>query len=338
VTRPSALHPPERPNLTVQAETFPLERPFAISRGSKTEARVVTVTIHEGGNRGRGECVPYARYGETVESVIAEIEAVAAAIETGMLTRRMLQSKLPPGAARNALDLALWDFDAKRNDSSVWQMAGLDLPHRMVTAYTITLDEPEAMAEAAREEAHRPILKLKLGADRVIERVAAVRAAVPRSRLIVDANEAWTPVALEQLLPELAKAGVELIEQPLPADADEALAGIKHLVPICADESCRAVADLDRVAELYDAINVKLDKTGGLTEALDLIDAARAAELGVMVGCMVASSLAIAPAVLLAQAADWVDLDAPLLLARDRQPGLRYDGSVVYPPNVSLWG
>ncbi|MEI9984911.1 MAG: N-acetyl-D-Glu racemase DgcA [Aliidongia sp.] len=287
---------------------------------------------------GRGESVPYARYGETVEGVIETIESLAPSIETGMLNRRNLARELPPGAARNAIDLALWDFDAKRGESSVWQIAALDEPHRLITAYTISLDSPEAMARAAAEEAHRPLLKLKLGTEGDLDRVRAVRAAVPRARLIVDANEGWTPELLERYLPHLAESGVELVEQPLPAETEEALAAIRHSVPICADESCHVAEDLPRLIGLYDAINVKLDKAGGFTEALALLLAAREAGFRIMVGCMVGSSLAVAPAVLLAQDADWVDLDAPLLLARDRQPGLRFDGSMLYPASVSLWG
>jgi L-alanine-DL-glutamate epimerase-like enolase superfamily enzyme len=334
----SILHPPERPRVSVRLEVFPLDKAFTIARGGKTEARVVYVEILDHTRRGRGECVPYARYGETIESVIATIEQMAPGIETGTITRRSLQKSLPAGAARNGIDLALWDFDAKRTSSSAWQIAALDVPHRVITAYTIGLDTPDAMAAAAAEEAHRPLLKLKLGGEGDLDRVQAVRLAVPRARLIVDANESWTPQDLERYMPALADAGIELIEQPLPADDDEALARIKHLVPICADESCHTRADLERLAGRYDAINVKLDKAGGLTEALALIEAARETGFKIMVGCMVASSLGVAPAVLLAQEGDWVDLDAPLLLKRDRQPGLRYDGSMLYPASVSLWG
>jgi L-alanine-DL-glutamate epimerase-like enolase superfamily enzyme len=334
----SAIKPPDRPRLSVRQESFPLERSFVIARGAKRVAEVVVVELNEGTKRGRGECVPYARYGETVDSVIQEIEAVAPAIETGMMTRRSLQRALPAGAARNALDLALWDFDAKRTQSSAWQMAGLDVPHRVTTAFTISLDTPDAMAAAAVEEVHRPLLKLKLGKDDPVACVEAVHAAAPRARLIVDANEAWDIDQLVSYLPAFKAAGVELIEQPLPADEDAVLATIKRQVPICADESCHTVEDLERLLGLYDAVNIKLDKAGGLTAALELSLAAREAGLGIMVGCMVASSLGLAPAVLLAQDADWVDLDAPLLLTRDHQPGLRYDGSTLYPPNVGLWG
>jgi L-Ala-D/L-Glu epimerase len=334
----SLLHPPERPRVTVRLESFPLDKAFIIARGGKTEAQVVYVEILDHTRRGRGECVPYPHYGETIESVVETVEQLVPGIETGTITRRSLQKALPPGAARNGIDLALWDFDAKRTSSSAWQIAALDVPHRVVTAYTITLDTPDAMAAIAAEEAHRPLLKLKLGAEGDLERVQAVRLAVPRARLIVDVNEGWTPEQLERYQPKLADAGIELIEQPLPADQDEALARIKHLVPICADESCHSRADLERLAGRYDAVNIKLDKAGGLTEALALLDAAREAGFRIMVGCMVGSSLAVAPAVLLAQEADWVDLDAPLLLKRDRQPGLRYDGSMLYPASVSLWG
>ncbi len=334
----SILHPPDRPRVTARREVFPLDKAFTIARGSKAEAESVYVEILDRTRRGRGECVPYARYGETVESVLAAIEELIPGIETGMVTRRSLQKRLPAGAARNAVDLALWDFDAKRTSSSAWQIAALDVPHRVMTAYTIALDTPDAMAAAAAEESHRPLLKLKLGGEGDLDRVAAVRAAVPRARLIVDANEAWSPAELELNLPKLADLGIELVEQPLPADADEALVRIKHAIPICADESCHTAEDLERLAGRYDAVNIKLDKAGGLTEALALREAARDKGFKIMIGCMVASSLAVAPAVLLAQDADWVDLDAPLLLKRDRQPGLRYDGSMLYPPSVSLWG
>jgi len=334
----SLLRPPDRPRVAVHEDRFPLDRAFTIARGSKDAARVVYVEILDGTRRGRGEAVPYARYGETVEAVIEAIEARAPDIETGMLNRRNLARELPPGAARNAIDLALWDFDAKRGQSSVWQIAALEEPHRLLTAFTISLDAPEAMATRALEEAHRPLLKLKLGAEGDLDRVQAVRAAVPRARLIVDANEGWTPAQLEHYLPHLAEAGVELVEQPLPQEEEAALAGIKHAVPICADESCHIAEDLPHLVGLYDAVNIKLDKAGGFTAALELLLAAQEAEFRIMVGCMVASSLAVAPAVLLAQQAHWVDLDAPLLLARDRQPGLRFDGSMLYPASVSLWG
>ena len=332
----SALRPPDRPRLSAHEDRFPLDQ--ALARGRDSPARVVYVEILDGTKRGRGECVPCERCGETIEGVIEAIEQLAPGVETGMITRRNLASALPAGAARNALDLALWDFDAKRGASSVWQIAALDEPRRLLTAYSLVLDTPEAMAEAALAEAHRPLFKLRLGAEGDLDRVRAVRAAVPRARLILDANGAWTPEILTGFLPGLAEAGVELIEQPLPADDDEALATIERSVPISADESCHGIEDLERVARLYDAVTITLDKVGGFTEGLALTLAAREAGLRIMVGCRLGSSLAVAPAVLLAQDADWVDLDTPLLLARDRQPGLRFDGSLIYPASVSLWG
>jgi L-alanine-DL-glutamate epimerase-like enolase superfamily enzyme len=334
----SILHPPERPRVSVRPEVFPFDKSVAQWRDGKTEARTVYVEILDRTRRGRGEAVPDPRFGETEAAVIATIEEMAPGIETGTVTRRSLQKLLPAGAARNAIDLALWDFDAKRTHSSAWQIAALDEPHRVVTSFTIPLDTPDAMAAAAIEEAHRPLLKLILGDAGDLERVAAVRLAVPRSRLIVDARERWTAAELERYLPTLAEAGVELVAQPLPEAEAPALAGIKRRVPICADANCRTRADLEALAGHYDAINVTLDKAGGLTEALALIELARDTGFRIMVGCVAASSLGVAPAVLLAQEADWVDLDAPLLLKRDRQPGLRYDGSMLYPASVSLWG
>jgi L-alanine-DL-glutamate epimerase-like enolase superfamily enzyme len=323
--------------LTVRHDVLPLDRAFTISRGARTEAHVVVAELVRGAVHGRGECVPYHRYGETVEGVIAAIEALGPAIGEG-LDRIGLQSALPPGAARNALDAAFWDLESKVESSSAWQIAGLALPQRLVTAFTISLDTPDAMGREAAEHADRPLLKLKLAGEGDLERVAAVRGNAPKARLIVDANEAWTPRLYAEFAAPMADLGVELIEQPLPADADEDLAHLPHPIPVCADESCHGLDTLDRLEGLYDVINIKLDKTGGLTEALALAQAARDRGFMIMVGCMIGSSLAMAPAILVAQGAEWVDLDAPLLLARDRQPGLRYDGSVVYPPNVSLWG
>jgi L-alanine-DL-glutamate epimerase-like enolase superfamily enzyme len=332
----SSLRPPDRPRLTAHEDLFPFDRMFAGPGASA--ARVVSVEILHGTKRGRGECVPDARRGETAENVIEAIEHLAPGVETGMITRRNLARELPPGAARNALDLALWDFDAKRGGSSVWQIAALDEPRRLLTAYCLPRDTPEAMAKAAIDEAHRPLLKLMLGAEGDLDRVRAVRAAVPHARLIVDANEAWNAELLIRYLPILTEAKVELIEQPLPEAEEAALAAIDREVPISAGESCRTTEDLPRIARLYDAVTVKLDKAGGFTEALALVQAAREAGLRIMVGCKASSSLAVAPAVLLAQDADWAALDAPLRLARDRQPGLRFDGSMIYPAGVSLWG
>ncbi len=324
-------------SLAVDAETWPIKGSFTISRGSRTAAEVVVVEIAEGGAVGRGECVPYAHYGESVAGVIAAIEALRGAVAAG-LDRERLQDALPPGAARNALDCALWDLDAKRAGTPVWRLAGVPEPRPIATAYSISLDDPPTMAAAARANAGRPLLKLKLGADGVVERVRAVREAAPEATLIVDANEAWTPALLADALPDLARLGVAMIEQPLPAGDDAALAGIDRPVPLCADESCHDSATLAGLDGRYDMINIKLDKSGGLTEALRLADAAEAAGLGIMVGCMIATSLAMAPAALIALRARFVDLDGPLLLARDREPGIAFEGSVMQPAPRALWG
>jgi L-alanine-DL-glutamate epimerase-like enolase superfamily enzyme len=323
--------------LTVRRESWPLAQPFVISRGSRTTAEVVVAELVLGAHRGRGESVPYSRYGETVDGVVAAIEALAPAVAQG-LDRAGLQAALPPGAARNALDAALWDLEAKTSGKSVSRLAGIEPPRAVVTAYTLSLAEPEAMGRAAAEHAARPLLKLKLTGEGDLERVRAVRSAAPASRLIVDANEGWSAEHFERYALALAELGVALIEQPLPAGHDDALAELPHPVPVCADESCHTSEDVDALVGKYDVINVKLDKTGGLTEALSLVRAARAKGFRLMVGCMVGTSLAMAPACFLAQDAEFVDLDAPLLLAKDRQPGLRYDGSTVYPPKPALWG
>jgi L-alanine-DL-glutamate epimerase-like enolase superfamily enzyme len=322
--------------VSARIERWPIKGTFAISRGVKTEAVVVVVEIEDGGTRGRGECVPYARYGETAEGVVAAIERLAAPIAAG-LDRTRLQAALPPGAARNALDCAFWDLEAKRAAKRAWEIAGLVAPAPVVTAYTLSLATPAAMAEAARGAPY-PLLKLKLGADGDPERLAAVRAAVPHARLIADANEGWRPENLEKNLAACAAAGVELVEQPLPAGADDALARIKRPVPVCADESIHDRISLPLLAGKYDAINIKLDKAGGLSEALALAGEASRAGLALMVGCMVATSLGIAPALLLAGSATFVDLDGPLLLARDRPEGLRYEGARLFPPSAALWG
>jgi L-alanine-DL-glutamate epimerase-like enolase superfamily enzyme len=319
--------------ISVQPETFPLARAFTISRGSRTEARVVTVTVEDRGATGRGECVPYARYGETVDSVCAQIRAL-----DPPATRGELQALLPPGAARNALDCALWDLAAKRSGRRVWQLAGLPEPGPEITAYTISLDAPEAMRAQAAANAGRPLLKIKLGGAGDLGRLAAVRAGAPRARIIVDANEGWTAEAYAALAPALVELGVEMVEQPLPAGGDEALRGMARPLPVCADESCHDRASLPGLGGKYDMVNIKLDKTGGLTEALALRDAARAEGFGIMVGCMVGSSLAMAPAVLVAQGATVTDLDGPLLLARDRAHPLDYDVRGVHPAAPELWG
>jgi len=323
--------------LTVHRESWPLAKAFAISRGSRTTAQVVLVEIVDGPHKGRGESVPYARYGETVDGVVATLEAMAPAVAEG-LDRGALQSQMPPGAARNALDAALWDLEAKESGKPVHRLAGLEPPQSVVTAYTLSLDTPEAMGRAAAEEATRPLLKIKLTGEGDLDRVRVVRAAAPRARLIVDANEGWTAQHFERYAPALAELGVALIEQPLPAGADAVLAKLPHPIPLCADESCHTRDDLAALRGKYEFVNIKLDKTGGLTEALLLAKDARAQGFALMVGCMIGTSLAMAPAILVAQQAEFVDLDAPLLLARDRQPGLRYDGSTVFPAKPNLWG
>jgi L-Ala-D/L-Glu epimerase / N-acetyl-D-glutamate racemase len=319
--------------IEVAGESWPLASPFVIARGAKVEANVIVATVSDGRASGRGEAVPYARYGETVEASLAALRALS-----GPLDRTRVASLLPAGAARNALDCALWDLEAKRAGMRAWQLAGVPAPGPVLTCYTLSLGTPEAMAAAARAVPHLALLKLKLGGAGDPERIAAVRAARPDARLIADANEAWTAEMLAPFLDAAAWAGLELIEQPLPEVADELLAHVPRPVPICADESAHTSADLDRLAARYDAVNIKLDKTGGLTEALAMAQGARERGLRVMVGSMVATSLAAAPALLLADGADWVDLDGPLLLARDREPGLQIENGVISPPPPELWG
>jgi len=323
--------------LSVSVERWPIRGGFTISRGSKQVAVVVVATISDRDHRARGECVPYPRYGESVEGVMHAIEACRPAIAQG-LDRADLQALLPPGAARNALDCALWDLEAKISGRSAAEPAGLPPLHAVETAFTISLASPEEMAARARDAASYPLLKLKLGGDGDEARLAAVREAVPKARLIADANEAWRAPSLERLLAAAKAAGVELIEQPLPAGDDALLEHIDRTVPLCADESVHDRASLHKLAKRYDAVNIKLDKTGGLTEALATATEARRLGLKIMVGCMVATSLAMAPALLLAQDADFVDLDGPLLLERDRVPGLAYSSGMVMPPPPALWG
>ena len=319
--------------ITVTRDRFPLARTFTIARGSKTEAQVLTVRISRGGAQGWGECVPYPRYGATLDSEAALIAGLPEGI-----TRPALQGLLPAGAARNAVDCALWDHEAKRTGRPVWQLAGLAAPEPVPVAYTLSLDTPDAMREQAALNAHRPLLKIKLGTPDDMPRLEAVRIGAPQSRLIVDANEGWTPKVYTDLAPHLIRLGVAMVEQPLPAGADDMLAEIAHPLPICADESCHDRASLAGLRGKYDLVNIKLDKTGGLTEALALRDEARRMGFGVMVGCMVASSLAMAPAVLLAQGCDFCDLDGPLLLARDRENPMTYDAQGVHPADPALWG
>ena len=323
--------------LGARIERWPIAGTFTISRGTKTEAVTVVAEVSLGGHTGRGECVPYPRYGETPEATLVALQAMREPLQQG-LDRQALQAAMPAGAARNALDCALLDLEAKASGRRAWDLLGRPAPLPCVTAYTISLASPEAMAAATARAAHRPLLKIKLGGDGDGSRIAAVRQAAPKSELIVDANEAWTSGNLEQNLAACAEAGVTLVEQPLPAGQDEALKRIKRPIAVCADESVHDRASLDGLRGRYDAVNIKLDKTGGLTEALLMADAAQALGLEIMIGCMVATSLAMAPAMLLAQQARFVDLDGPLLLARDRDGGLRYDGSLVYPPEAALWG
>ena len=323
--------------LTIAVERFPIAGTFTIARGAKTEAVVVKATISDGAAIGRGECVPYARYGESVESVSAAIEGAREAIEAGC-DRATLQGLLPAGAARNALDCALWDLDAKRLGVPAFQMAGLHRLSPATTAYTISVGAPEAMAEAAAKAAVRPVLKIKLAGAGDPERIAAVRRAAPEAQLIVDANEAWAVADLEIHFAACAAAGVALVEQPLPAGQDAALAHLIRPIPVCADESVHDRAGLGALRDRYDAVNIKLDKTGGLTEALALAAEAERLGFSLFVGCMVGTSLGMAPAMLLAARAQFVDLDGPLLLARDREPGLVYDSSIVHPPSSALWG
>ncbi|MFZ0621889.1 MAG: N-acetyl-D-Glu racemase DgcA, partial [Pseudolabrys sp.] len=310
---------------------------FGISRGSKTEAVVVVAELSDGQARGRGECAPYARYGESIESVMTQINAMRPQLEAG-LDRSALQTAMPPGAARNALDCALWDLEAKRRGRPVHEVAGLPAPRALTTAYTISLAAPAVMAKAAEAAASREMLKVKLGAEGDVARIAAVRVAAPNAVLIVDANEGWNENNLAANFAACADAGVVLVEQPLPERNDQALAQTQRPIPVCADESVHDRSSLAALAGKYDAVNIKLDKAGGLTEALAVAAEAQRQNFTIMVGCMVATSLAMAPAILLAQQARFVDLDGPLLLSKDRADGLRYVDSLVYPPSPSLWG
>jgi L-alanine-DL-glutamate epimerase-like enolase superfamily enzyme len=325
--------PGEAQLVEANAEAWPLAKPFVIARGAKTQAHVIVAHVAGGGCSGRGEAVPYARYGETVDGALQALRGLH-----GPLTRARLPVLLPAGAARNALDCALWDLEAKRAGKRAWDLAGIPAPEPVMTCYTLSLGDPAQMAADAKAVPHLTVLKLKLGGDGDPERLAAVRAARPDARIVADANEAWTPEQLEPFLAAAASAGVELVEQPLPAGADEALARVKRAVPVCADESAHTGADLRSLAGRYDAVNIKLDKTGGLTEALAMAQTAKALGFKIMVGSMVATSLAAAPALLLARYADWVDLDGPLLLARDRDPALMIENGWISPPAPELWG
>ncbi|WP_208379448.1 N-acetyl-D-Glu racemase DgcA [Psychromonas algicola] len=318
-------------------ESWLIEGSFTISRGSRTHANVVVVELQQGGHTGRGECVPYARYDESIESVIAELAALKDKIAAG-LTRQEMQTLLPAGAARNALDCAYWDLACKQSGQRIWQQLEIAEPKPLITAFTLSLDTPERMKEAAIKNAHRPLLKLKLAGEGDVERVTAVREGSPNARIIVDANEGWNEQQYLTMVPELVKLGVEMIEQPLPASDDAALEHLPRPITLCADESCHDRSSLKHIIGRYDMINIKLDKTGGLTEAIALKEEAEEAGLTIMVGCMLATSLAMAPALIVAQNVQIVDLDGPLLLAEDRQPGIEFDDSLmnVYP--AELWG
>jgi L-Ala-D/L-Glu epimerase len=328
---------PHPQRLTVTRRAWPLARPLMTADGVKTTVDVVVAEISDGDSRGRGEGVPLPRYGESIDSVVAAIDAMKGAVFSG-LNRDTLQHAMPPGAARNALDCAFWDIDAKRAYCSVAELAGLGAVPSLMTAFTIAFDTPEKMAELAVANRARLLLKLKLGGDGDIERVRAVRHAVPASRLIVDANESWNEAQLREFMPALMDCRVELIEQPLAAGADDALARWEHAIPLCADCSCRTPADLDRLDGKYEAINIRLDKAGGLTEALALAAVAKRRGLRIMVGGSIGTSLGVAPALLVAQGAEIVDLDGPLHLASDRVPGLRYEGSTICAADPGLWG
>ena len=318
---------------TITRDVFKLAQVFTISRGSRSEAQVLTVCLSDGQHQGMGECVPYARYNETLDSVTAQIDALPDAF-----SRQDLYDLLPAGAARNAVDCALWDLAAKQAGKRVWDLIGLPTPKPEITAYTLSLDTPEAMREQAMKHAHRPLLKIKLGTPDDMPRLEAVRAGAPKSKIIVDANEGWSAEVYTDLAPHLIRLGVALVEQPLPAADDDALIGMDRPVPVCADESCHDTNSLPHLVGKYDVVNIKLDKTGGLTEALELKRAALAAGYDIMVGCMVGSSLAMAPATLIAQGAMITDLDGPLLLAQDRDTPLKFDAAGVHPPHPDLWG
>lgn len=324
-------------DVSIEAERFEIAGGFKISRETRTHAQVVVVTLRDGDATGHGECVPYPRYGESLESVQTQIEEISGLLKEG-LTRAQLLEAMPAGAARNAVDCALWDLEAKRSGRRACDLAGRGALKPVTTAFTISVDTPEIMADKTRAAAHRPLLKVKLGGPGDDARIAAVRKAAPDSTLIVDANEAWDESCFEINMAACEAAGVALIEQPLPSKNDDLLAGLDRRVTICADESLHPGKSIDGLRARYDAVNIKLDKAGGLTAALKLVEEARSQDLKVMVGCMLGTSLAMAPAVVIAQAADYVDLDGPLLLAKDRAPGLRFEGSTLYPPEPELWG
>lgn len=328
---------PHPQRLTVSRRAWPLARPLMTAHGIESTVDVVVAEISDVESRGRGECMPLRRFGESIDSVVAAIDAMKGAVLRG-LDRDALQDAMPAGAARNALDCAFWDMDAKRAYRSVAELAGLRAVPPLETAFTVGFDTPDKMAEVAAANRTRPQLRLELGDDGDVERVQAVRQAAPAARLIVDAQESWTALQLGEYMPMLVDLRVALIEQPLPADADDALARLEHAIPLCADESCRTLGDLDRLDGKYQAITIKLDKVGGLTAAFALAEEAKRRGLRIVVGGGVGTSLGIAPALLVAQQADIVVLDGPLRLAVDRASGLRYEGSTICPVDPKLWG
>jgi L-Ala-D/L-Glu epimerase / N-acetyl-D-glutamate racemase len=323
--------------LSVQHQAWPLSAPFRISRGVKTIADAVVVEIAQGSARGRGEGIPYSRYGESVESVIEQVLALAPAIEQGM-PHEALERALPPGAARNAVDCAMWDLTAGLSGQSVTDRLAAGPAPALTTALTIGLDEPKAMYAAAARLKDAPLLKIKVDAMNPEERLWAVRAGAPAARLIVDPNESWSLDMLRSLQPLLVELGIELVEQPLPAADDAALEGWSPRVPICADESCHTARDLPRIRSRYQAVNIKLDKTGGLSGALELLEQSRAAGMIIMCGCMISTSLGIAPAWHIGRHAEFVDLDGPLWLQKDHPGGLRLEGGKLLAPSLQLWG
>ncbi|KXG86538.1 N-acetyl-D-Glu racemase DgcA [Agrobacterium bohemicum] len=323
--------------LEATAEVFPVAGSFTISRGSRTEVVVVACSITENGIKGVGECVPYTRYGESIDGVLEDIRAVSHAVSNG-IDRSELQHMMKPGAARNAVDCALWDLEAKLSGTSVASRVLTASPKPIVTAYTISLGEPDAMAAKAAENASRPLLKIKTGTQDDEARLRAVRAAAPHATIIIDANEGWTEHNIGHHFAVAKELNIALIEQPLPAGKDAILAQIERPVAICADETVHLTTDLTALRDRYDAINIKLDKTGGLTEALVMKKEAERLGFIIMVGCMLGTSLGMAPALMLAQDTAYADLDGPLLLVRDRVPGMRYEGSLVHPPEPELWG
>ena len=325
------------PVITARHESWALDKPFTISRGTRTTAEVVVVTIEQETILGRGECVPYSRYGESIDSVIEQIRRAAPDLASNC-NREALQNMLPPGAARNALDCALWDWHAKAAGTRIWELAGIQATAPLICAYTLSLEDTESMQQSARDHSQLPLLKIKVDREQAIEKIRTVHQAAPRARLIVDANESWLESDLIAHFPLLAGLGVSLLEQPLPAGNDDILGELPHPVPVAADESCHTTSDLTALRGLYDVVNIKLDKSGGLTEGLRLREAAVQAGMGIMVGCMVGTSLAMAPSMVIGCQADYVDLDGPLLLAKDREPGLRYRSGFVDMPTADLWG